>query len=123
MVGRLGPLHEAGQAMGSHKHWVYRVLSLGLKAKVPTMPPLFFSVGGLCLSSRGKLLCFKTLSMENCRLLIRICSNTPMARDVPMVHSMHLLKFHPYIYGGKPPKSMKLPIDSSSVTQSFFSLL
>ena len=46
-----------------------------------------------------------------------------MAHDVPMMHSMHLLKFHPYIYGGESPKSMKFPIDSSSVTQTFFPLL
>ena len=41
-----------------------------------------------------------------------------MARDVPMMHSMPLLKFYPYIYGGESPKSMKFPIDSPSVTQS-----
>ena len=61
--------------------------------------------------------------MENCRLLMRICSNASMARDVPMVHSMRLLKFLLYIYGGELPKSMKLPMDSSPVTQSFFPLL
>ena len=84
-----------------------------------TMPP-FFSTGGLCPSSQGKILCFKTLSMENFRLLMRICFDASVARDVPMMHSMRLLKFHPYIYGGEPPKSMKLPMDSSSATQSFF---
>ena len=69
------------------------------------------------------MLCFRTISMENCRLLMHICSNEPVAHDVPMVHSMRLLNFPPYIYGGEPPKSMKLPMDSSSVTQSFFPLL
>ena len=61
--------------------------------------------------------------MENYRLLMRICSKASTVRDVPMMHLLRLLKFHPYIYGGEPPKSMKLPMDSSSVTQSFFSLL
>ena len=61
--------------------------------------------------------------MENYRLLMRICSNAFTAHDVPMMHSMRFLRFHPYIYGGEPPKSRKLPMDSSSVTQSFFSLL
>ena len=61
--------------------------------------------------------------MENWRLLMRICSNAFMACDVLMMHSMRLLKFHPYIYGGESPKSMKFPMDSSSVTQSFFPLL
>ena len=61
--------------------------------------------------------------MENCRLLMRICSNAPVTCDVPMVHSMHLLKFHLYIYGDEPPESMKLPMDFSYVTQSFFPLL
>ena len=61
--------------------------------------------------------------MENCRLLMRICSNASVACDVAMVHSMHLLKFHLYIYRDEPLKSMKLPMDSSSVTQSFFPLL
>ena len=61
--------------------------------------------------------------MANCRLLMNICSNASTARDVPMMHSMRLLRFHPYIYGGEPPKSMKLPMDSSSITQSFFPLL
>ena len=61
--------------------------------------------------------------MENCRLLIRICSNASVTCDVPMVHSMHLLKFHLYIYRVEPPKSMKLSMDFSYVTRSFFSLL
>ena len=61
--------------------------------------------------------------MENCRLLMSICSNVFAACDVLMMHSMRFLKFHPYIYGGELPKSMKLPMDSSSVTQSFFPLL
>ena len=61
--------------------------------------------------------------MENCRLLMRICSNASVACDVPMVHSMRLLKFHPYIYGDESPKSMKLLMDSFSVTQNFFPLL
>ena len=54
---------------------------------------------------------------------MRICLNVSVARDIPMMHSMRLLKFHPYIYGGESPKSMKLPMDSSSVTQIFFPLL
>ena len=78
--------------------------------------PLFFSTGRLCPSSQGKILCFKTLSMENLRLLMLICPNAPMALDVPMMHSMRLLKFHPYICGGESPKSMKFLMDSSSVT-------
>ena len=61
--------------------------------------------------------------MENCRLLMRICSNVSATCDVAMVHSMRLLKFHLYIYGDEPSKSMKLPMDFSSVTQSFFPLL
>ena len=61
--------------------------------------------------------------MENCRLLMRICSNTSVARDIPMMHPMPLLKFHSYIYGGESPKSMKFPMDSSSATQRFFPLL
>ena len=51
--------------------------------------------------------------MENCRLLMRICSNV---RDIPMMHSMRLLKQRPYIYWGESTKFMKFPIDSSSVT-------
>ena len=47
--------------------------------------------------------------MENCRLLMRICPNAFVTCGVPMVHSMCLLKFHLYIYGDEPPKSMKLP--------------
>ena len=61
--------------------------------------------------------------MENWRLLMRICSNASVACDIPMMHLMRLLKFHPYIYGGESPKSMKFPMDSSSITQSFFPLL
>ena len=61
--------------------------------------------------------------MENYRLLIRIRSNAFVACDVPMVHSMRLLKFHLYIYGDEPSNSMKLPVDSSFVTQNFFPLL
>ena len=61
--------------------------------------------------------------MENCRLLMCICSNAFAACDVPMMHSMGFLRFHPCIYGGEPLKSMKLPMDSSSVTQRFFPLL
>ena len=45
-----------------------------------------------------------------------ICPNASVARDVSIMHSMCRLKFHPYIYGGESPKSMKFPIDSSSVT-------
>ena len=44
--------------------------------------------------------------MENCRLLMHISSNAPMACDVLMVHLMRLLKFHLYIYGDERPKSM-----------------
>ena len=40
--------------------------------------------------------------MENYRLLMRICSNVSMPCGVPMVHSMHLLGFHLYIYGVDP---------------------
>ena len=54
---------------------------------------------------------------ENCRLLMHICSNASVTCDVPMVHSMRLLTFHLYIYGDEPLKSMKLPMDFSSVTQ------
>ena len=61
--------------------------------------------------------------MENCRLLMRICSNVSVTCDVPMVHSICLLRFRLYIYGVEPPKLMKLPIDSSSITQSLSSLL
>ena len=61
--------------------------------------------------------------MENYRLLMRIRSNASVACDVPMVHLMRLLKFHLYIYGDESLKSMKLPMDSSFVTQSFFPLL
>ena len=52
-----------------------------------------------------------------------ICFNAFVAHDVSMMHSMSLLKFHPYIYGGESPKSMKFPMDPFSVTQSFFPLL
>ena len=51
---------------------------------------------------------------------MRICPNASVVRDVPMMQSMRLLKFHPYIYGFESPKSMKFPMDSSSVTQRFF---
>ena len=54
---------------------------------------------------------------------MRICSNAYVTCDVPMMHSMRLLKFHPYIYGGESLKSMKFPMDSSFVTQNFFPLL
>ena len=54
--------------------------------------------------------------MENCRLLMRICSN---ARDILMMHSMRFLKPLLCIYWGESPKSMKLPTDSSSVAQRF----
>ena len=53
--------------------------------------------------------------MENFRLLMRICSNAHVAHDIPMMHSMRLLKFLLYIYGGESPKSMKLPMDSSFI--------
>ena len=68
-------------------------------------------------------MCFGTLSMENCRLLMRICSNASMICDVSMAHSIRLLRFHLYIYGVEPPKFMKLPMDSSSVKQNVSSLL
>ena len=61
--------------------------------------------------------------MENWRLLMRICPNASVVRDVPMMHLMRLLKFYPYIYGGESMKYMKFPMDSSSITQSFFPLL
>ena len=61
--------------------------------------------------------------MENCRLLMHICSNVPMTCDVPMVNLMRLLRFHLYIYGVEPSKFMKLSMDSSSVTQSLSSVL
>ena len=54
--------------------------------------------------------------MKNCRSLMHICSN---AHDIPMMHSMRLLKPFPCIYWGESPKSMKLPKDSSSVAQRF----
>ena len=47
---------------------------------------------------------------------MRICLNAFVACDVLMMHSMRLLKVHPYIYGGESPKSMKYPMDSFSVT-------
>ena len=50
-------------------------------------------------------------------------SNASVAREVPIMHSTRLLKFHPYIYGGESSKFMKFPMDSSSFTQSFFPLL
>ena len=61
--------------------------------------------------------------MENWRLIMRICSNASVACDVPMMHSMHLLKFHPHIYGGESSKSIQFPMDSSSIAQIFFPLL
>ena len=54
--------------------------------------------------------------MENCRLLIRICSNAPMTCDAPMVYLTHLLRFHLYIYKVEPPEFTKLLMDSSYVT-------
>ena len=47
--------------------------------------------------------------MENCRLLMCICSNASVAHDIAMMHSMHLLKLLLCIYGGDSPKFMKLP--------------
>ena len=61
--------------------------------------------------------------MENCRLLMCICSNASVTCDVPIGHSMRLLKFHLYIYGDEPLKFMKLLMDFFSITQSFFPLL
>ena len=46
-----------------------------------------------------------------------------MTCDVPMVYLMRLLRSHLYIYEVKRPKFMKLPMDSSSITQSLSSLL
>ena len=40
--------------------------------------------------------------MENCRLLMCICSNASMPCGVPMVHSMRLIGFHLHIYGVDP---------------------
>ena len=57
--------------------------------------------------------------MESCRLLMRICSNMSVARDISIMHSIRLLKFLPYLYGDESPESMKLPMDSSFVAQSF----
>ena len=54
--------------------------------------------------------------MENCRLLMHICSN---AHDIPMMNSTHFLKPLPCIYWGESPKSMKLLMNSSYVAQSF----
>ena len=51
---------------------------------------------------------------------MHICSDASVAHDNPMMHSMRLLKFLPCIYGGESKKSMKFPMDSSSVAQSFF---
>ena len=121
MVGRLGPLHEACQALGLSSSGSRLIGHSTHNAPPPT--PFFFSIGGLWPSSQGKILCFRTLNMENCKLLIRICSNASVVRDVPRVHSICLLKFLPYIYGGEPPKSMRLSMDFSSVTQSLFPLL
>ena len=66
---------------------------------------------------------FQTPSMENCRLLMRICSNAPMTCDVPMVYLTRILMLHLYIYEVEPSKFMKLLMDSPSVTQSLSSLL
>ena len=66
------------------------------------------------------MLCFGTLSMENCRLLMHICSNAFVVCDIPMMQSMRLLKLLPCIYWGESLKSMNLSMDSSSVAQSFF---
>ena len=89
-----------------------------LKGRGTHNAPIFF-IGGLCPSSRGKIPCFETRSKENCRLLMCICSNASVARDIPMMHSMRLLKLLPCIYWGESSKSMKLPMNSSSVAQSF----
>ena len=66
---------------------------------------------------------FWTPSMENCRLLMRICFNAPMTCDVQMVYLTCFLMLHLYIYEVEPPKFMKWPMDSPSVTQSLSSLL
>ena len=73
---------------GPTKQWVW-----AQRPRYSQCPP-FSSTGELCSSSRGKILCFRTQSMENCRLLMRICSNASMKCDVPMVHSLRLLRLH-----------------------------
>ena len=57
--------------------------------------------------------------MVDCRLLMRICSNASVAHGIAMMHSMCVLKLLPYIYRGESPKFMKLPMNSSSIAQSF----
>ena len=47
---------------------------------------------------------------------MHICPNASVACVVPMMHSMRLLKFYPYIYGVESSKSMKFPMDSSFIT-------
>ena len=61
--------------------------------------------------------------MENCKLLMRICFNALVTCDVPMVHSIRLMRFYLYIYGVEPPKFIKLPMDSSSIIQNLSLLL
>ena len=46
---------------------------------------------------------------------MRICSHAPKSHGVLVMHSMRLLKFHPYIYGGESAWPMKFSTDSSSV--------
>ena len=61
--------------------------------------------------------------MVNYRLLMCICSNASVVHGIAMMHSMCVLKLLPYIYGGEYSKFMKLPMNSSSIAQSFFPLL
>ena len=64
--------------------------------------PIFLRLEDYTLPIGEKKLCFQTLSMENFRVLMRICSNASVPCGVPMVHSMRLLGFHLYIYGVDP---------------------
>ena len=59
--------------------------------------------------------------MENCRLLMRICSNALFTCDVLMVHLVPSEVPPPYIYGDELLKPMKLSLDSSSDKQSLLS--
>ena len=67
-MGCLRPLHEAGEAVG--------LLSSGFgpKGHDTHNAPLFLRLKGYALLV-GEKYCVSTLSMENCRLLMRICSN------------------------------------------------
>ena len=56
MVGRLGPFHEAGQAVGSRGRWVYRVVGLGLKVTVLT-DTILYQDKALLLNKNYVMLC------------------------------------------------------------------